>query len=106
MGATGYITLTLRFQKEDNKWVGVCEELGTSTYCRTLPGVEKQLQEAVRMHIETLEELGERERFFKENNIRVHTTKPIKDTIIISAPTPKNVYYRSYVQDVALLSVC
>jgi predicted RNase H-like HicB family nuclease len=106
MEATAYIALTFKFQKEGRRWIGVCKETGTSTYSRSLPEVEKQLQEAVCLHLNTLEELGERERFFKENKIKVHTAKPKNDTINIPTSVSENAYYRPYIQDIALLSMC
>lgn len=90
-----YVVLTTRFQKEGKKWVAICEELGTSTFGRSLPEAEKRLEEAVFMHLNTLEDVDERERFFKENNIVIHR-KPTKE-VRICMPTDSSYFYRPYV---------
>lgn len=102
---TIYITLTLEFQQEGHRWIGVCKELGTSTYSRSLPETEKQLKEAVFLHLNTLEDIGERERFFKEHGIEIHHIRPKSETIEI--PTSrKNVYYRPHIQKLPAPSMC
>ena len=73
---TGYVELTLRFEREGNKWVGTCLELGTSTYARTLERVSESIKALVIEHLDLLEESGERERFFTEHNITLHRAKP------------------------------
>jgi predicted RNase H-like HicB family nuclease len=73
---TGYVILTCKYHKEDRNWVGVCEELGTSTFGRTLDEVGKRLKEAIALHLNALEDVGEDERFFKENNIKFYKQKP------------------------------
>ena len=70
----GYVTLTLSFEQEGSEWVGVCLELGTSTFADTLEECQEELQELVTDHLSVLEEIGERERFFKEWGIAVHTS--------------------------------
>jgi len=71
MKAQGYVVLTLKFQKQGRRWTALCEELGTATFGRSLPEADQRLKEAVLLHLNTLEEVGERERFFKENKIPV-----------------------------------
>ncbi len=65
----GYIALTCQYRREGRIWVATCLELGTSTFARTLPAAEKNLAEAITLHLDTLDEVGERERFFKEHHI-------------------------------------
>jgi predicted RNase H-like HicB family nuclease len=72
----GYIVLTFQFSKVRNKWVALCEEMGTSTFGRSIQEAEKRLEEAVELHLDTLDEAGECELFFKENNIVVQYLKP------------------------------
>lgn len=69
-----FIILTLIFSKENEQWVGICEELGVSQFGDSYEETKKDLCEAVLLHLNTLEDLGERERFFKENNIKVYNT--------------------------------
>ena len=72
----GYIQLTMVLSKEDDgRWVGTCLELGTSNYGNTIEEAEKHLEESVQLHLRTLEELGESEKFFKENNIKIYSSE-------------------------------
>lgn len=82
--ALGYIILTFSFHKEGNRWVGRCNELTTSAFGRSLPEAEERLKELVELHLNTLEDVGERERFFRENGIKFYTHKPkIKKSLLL-----------------------
>ena len=70
---SGYVTLTLSFEQEGSDWVGTCPELGTSTFADTLAECQAELEELVTEHLDVLDEVGERERFFEEWGIDVHT---------------------------------
>ena len=72
--ASKYVALTLSFEREGDVWVGVCLELGTSTYAGTLEECEDELRELVVEHIDVLEEIGERDRFFQEWGITLRDT--------------------------------
>ena len=64
------------YQKE-GKWVTAeCQELGTTAFGRNLDEAEKRLREAILLHLNTLEDVGERARFFKEHSIRIYTQYP------------------------------
>ena len=80
---SGYVHLTLRFHIEGMDWVGVCVELGTSTSAQTLEECRYELEELATDHIEVLEEIGERERFFTELGIETHADPmpPVEFTI-------------------------
>jgi hypothetical protein len=69
----GFVILTLRFWQEDRRWVGECAELGTSTYGRTLRQAHDELKELVLLHLNSLEQVGEREHFFRKHNIKFYT---------------------------------
>ena len=78
----GYATLTFSFEKEGEVWVGVCLELGTSTFADTFERCQSELEELVTDHLEVLEDIGERERFFEEWGIRIHADEvPQEHTI-------------------------
>ena len=81
-----YVELTLRFNRDDGRWVGVCVELGTSTFGKKLEQVEADLRTLVGEHINLLEEAGERARFFSEHEILEHHVKPIPHAIRIPVP--------------------
>ncbi len=63
------MTLTFRYTREENKWVGVCVELGTSTFGSNFERVAADLETLVAEHLDLLEEAGERESFFAEHGI-------------------------------------
>lgn len=72
----GYVELTLKIRREESQWVGYCEELGTSTCARDIQKVEEALKELVLLHLNTLEEVGVREAFFRKHKIVFHRGKP------------------------------
>lgn len=76
--ATGYIVVTLAFHREGSVWVGVCKELSSSTYGRTLEQANSELLELVILHLNALETEGEREHFFEKHGIKVYPDKPIE----------------------------
>jgi len=100
----GYIVLTYKFQKEGRRWLARCEELGTSVFGRSLPEAERILDEAVCLHLNTLEDVGEIERFFKDHNIYFHRVKPKRD-ITVCVPLRKDVFIHPHVQRIPALSL-
>jgi predicted RNase H-like HicB family nuclease len=101
--ATGYIILTLKFKRENKRWTACCEELGTATYGRSLPEADKRLKEAVKLHIQTLEDVGERQRFFKENGIKFYTARPT-ERVDVCLPLNDDVFIEPHVQAVPVLT--
>lgn len=95
----GYVVLTFRFEEEDGRWTAYCDELGTATFGRSLPEAERKLNEAVLLHLQTLEEVGEREKFFSEHKIKCHLNKP-KDDIQVRLPISSNSYIHPHVQPI------
>lgn len=63
------ITLTLRAHKEDDQWAALCDELGVHTCGDSLDEVMDNIVEATMCYLNTIEELGERARIFKERGI-------------------------------------
>lgn len=104
MAGRGYVVLTYKFRKLNGRWTAYCEELGTATFGRSLPEAEKRLKEAVFLHLNTLEEVGERERFFKEHNIEFHSTKP-KEDITVCLPITQEVFVHPHIQRIPALSM-
>lgn len=66
-----YITVTVRIQREGEHFSAHCVELGTASCGETLDEAFENIKEAVQVHLNALEKLGERPRFFKEHGIRV-----------------------------------
>lgn len=75
-GTRGYIVLTLEFHKDQRRWVGRCRELGTSTYAATLERTTAELEELIALHLDELEQAGERERFFARHGITLYLDEP------------------------------
>ena len=76
MRREGYIIVTVEFLQEDGQWVGRCLELGTATCADTLDEVHEAMIEALELHLNALEETGERARFFRKHGIRIYSTPP------------------------------
>jgi len=93
----GYIVVTFKFRKEGNRWTAFCEELGTATFGRSIPEAHKKLKESVVLHLNTLEDLGKRDDFFKKYNIRFHSHRPKKSEIEISGPHDTNTFVKPYI---------
>jgi len=81
----GYIVLTFEFHKEGQMWVGECRELGTATDGRSLEKVEEELLELVALDLNGLEEIGERERLFKERGIKIYPVQA-PDQVTMNVP--------------------
>jgi predicted RNase H-like HicB family nuclease len=73
MPKIGFVILTLEFRREDGYWLGRCRELGTATDGRSLERVKRELLELVELHLNELEEVGERENVFRERRIKLCT---------------------------------
>jgi len=100
----GYVVLTVIFRKVGRRWTAYCEELGTATFGRSLTEAEKRIKEAIVLHLNTLEEVGERERFFKEHDIEFYHTRP-RQSITVCLPPTEEVFVQPYIQPIAELSI-
>jgi predicted RNase H-like HicB family nuclease len=98
----GYVVLILKFQQKGRRWTAYCEELGTATFGRSLPEADQRLKEAIILHISTLEDVGERERFFKEHDIIVHQEKPRED-VTVCVPVNREIFVAPLIQAVTEL---
>lgn len=104
MSAKGYIVLTYKFSRDGKRWTAYCEELGTAAFGRSLPEAEKRLKEAVWLHLNTLEDVGERERFFREHGIKLHLIKP-RD-ITVSIPANNKSFVQPHIYPLPQHSLC
>ena len=74
--STHFVALTCIYDRE-GKWVTAeCQELGTTAFGRNLDEAEERLREAILLHLNTLEDVGERARFFKEHKIKIYAQYP------------------------------
>jgi predicted RNase H-like HicB family nuclease len=95
MANGGYVVLTLEFHKEGKKWAAYCKELGTATFGYTLNDAEDKLKEAVSLHINTLEDVGERAQFFKKHDVQYHSHKPTAN-VTITASINGDIFIKPY----------
>jgi predicted RNase H-like HicB family nuclease len=100
---TGYVVLTLEFRRVGRRWTAYCKELGTATFGRSLPEADKRIKEAVLLHLNTLEDVGERQRFFRENNIEFHRARPRKNITVCVSPRT-SIFVEPHVQRLSKVS--
>ena len=101
MARRGYIVVTLRIGREEGQWVGECPELGTATCADSLEEAFERLREAILLHLNTLEEVGECHRFLEENDIKFYRARPREATISQPALLEENVFINERVVPVA-----
>ncbi|HEC87935.1 MAG TPA: hypothetical protein ENI52_01305 [Thermoplasmata archaeon] len=100
MKKSGYIVVTFSFYQEGKRWVAYCEELGTATFGDSLPEAQRKLSAAVLCHLNTLEDVGERERFFRKYGIKFYEHKPKQKERRITVPLGKDKFIKSFVQKI------
>jgi predicted RNase H-like HicB family nuclease len=95
-----YIVLTAIIKKEGHVFVATCQELGIATQGISIGRANRNLKEAVRLYIDSTQELGIWDDIVKEKNIRIVDEVPqeknVKSihtetsqyTTIISEPIP------------------
>ncbi len=106
MHNTDYIPLTVILQKEnDGRWTAVCQELGTATYGYSIEDAQNKIEEAISLHLEGLQEVGELERFFHENRIIIRTKKPPK-SIKVNAPTDPHTFVHAFIKPMTTIGAC
>ena len=103
MNSKVYVVLTYEFGREGRRWMAHCKELGTATFGRSLPEAQRQLIEVVGLHLNTLEDVGERKRFFQEHNIKFHETKP--KSIMVSMSTNNALFVQPHIQRIPKYSL-
>ena len=69
-----YITVTVTASREDDIWVGLCHELGVSTFDKSLDTLLKELRVLVLQHLNAREKNGARAGFFRKHGIHLHGT--------------------------------
>lgn len=93
-----FIIVTVKFnQEKDKRWVAECIELGTSSFGDTLGEAEETIRDMIKLHLNTLEDVDERERFFKEHHIKIYKTKPPAEVRI-----PRAIIKESFVREYQL----
>jgi predicted RNase H-like HicB family nuclease len=72
----GFIELTFIASEEEGGYVSTCPELGIASQGKTVDEAFENLKDATQVYLETIQQLGERERVFKERHIRIRRTEP------------------------------
>ena len=93
---SGYVVLTGYVEPEGEMFVSHCPELGVASCGETAEKALDNLGEALAVHLEALDEIGELERVFRENQLKVVTAPPHTESVIVSVPVGKTI--RAYAQ--------
>ncbi len=96
MPAKGFVILTLAFHQEGKTWLGECLELGTATYGRTLKQVHAELVELVELHLEVIEKSGEREHFFKTQDIKFYSDEQLPAEVEQKLPLDDGYFFQPH----------
>lgn len=104
MAATGYIILTVQFRKEGRRWTARCLELGTATFGRSLEEAKSRMEEAILLHLNTLEDVGGRERFFAEHKIRVYSHRPRFQKTRVNVPLDEQTFVQTRIQPLPVVA--
>lgn len=102
---TGYIMLTAIFKREDDVWTAECKELGTATFGETLEEAKHDLMEAVAVHLNTLEDVGECKRFLKERGVKIYEHEP-HTMRIPELPYTENTFVTQDIRPISIGAAC
>ena len=100
---SGFVLLTGIVEQEDDQFTATCLELGTATCADTPEDARRNLDEAVQLEIEVLEELGERARVFKEKGIKIWG---VDDDRVPYLELPPDLYYPPDAEPVKAWVLC
>ena len=100
MKALGFVILTVEYRQEGGSWTARCPQLGTSMFGDTFEEAQEAIREAIHLHLNGLEEVGERERFFKEHNIKLYQVRPAH--MAIKVPAVEHTAYQALIQPVCI----
>ena len=76
MGVTGSIQLTQIVEREGSQFAAHCPELGIASCGDTIEEAFANIHEAILLHLDVLEDLGDRDRVFRERGIEVSYETP------------------------------
>lgn len=95
-----YVVLTGTVEPEEDQFVSFCPELGVASCGETVEEALDNLGDALEVHLNALEELGEVDRVFSERNIEVRRGTKAPEHVSVTIPTNKTV--RAYSRAVQL----
>jgi predicted RNase H-like HicB family nuclease len=87
----GYILVRIRVWPEDEKFVGECVELDVSSFGDTVDDAIRMTLEATELYLETIDDLGERERLFAEKGVTFYSAEPPPGTEVYVTVHPGEV---------------
>jgi predicted RNase H-like HicB family nuclease len=99
----GHIVLTGIMEREGDQFVSYCPELGVASCGDTIDEAIDNLDDALQVYLDALEETGELRRVFREKNIRIDISPPPFDGVSIKVPPGKICY--TYPRQVSLAGV-
>lgn len=70
-GGGSYVILTYKVWAEKGQFVSECQELGVASCGDTIDEAFRNIQDAVTLYLNSIEEQGDRPRIFKERGIRM-----------------------------------
>ncbi len=94
----GYVVLTGTVEPEDGMYVSYCPELGVASCGDTVEEALDNLGDALSVHLEALEGIGELERVLKEKRLQVITAPKPTQSVSVSVPPGKTM--RAYAQPI------
>lgn len=82
-GSVGYINLTITAHRDErtNEYVVRCQELGISTMAENESQILPMITDAIALYLNTLEEVGERDRLFEEIGLTILDDEPRESTV-------------------------
>lgn len=95
------VTLTFTKDKKTKQWLGLCEELGTANFGDNIEEVAKELTELIKLHIDTLEKVGELDNFFRKNNVVYFKSEPPKKVEVIPSDSKTETFYKPFTYQIA-----
>ena len=69
------VTLTCTYTQEGDQWVGICDELGTSTFADALEQARIELQEAVQLQLNEVERITDVRGYLADNEVVIQPAR-------------------------------
>lgn len=93
-----FIIVTHVITKENKMYSVECQELGIYSQGKTVEEAQENIEDAVMLYLNTIEELGMRKSIFKEKNIKVYKYKSVprkeKEDIYINPDSDESSFYK------------
>ena len=103
MGA--YVTLTGIAEKEDDQYVSYCSQLGVASCGNTVEEALNNLGDALNVHLNALEEIGELEAVFREKSIQIQPGTPSREEVTVTISARPDQTFKVYQQELPLAEV-